>query len=103
MKTYTVKITPAALDDMEAIYAYVAGALKAPNAAAALYNKIASAIEGLNIFPERTREYGGGLRRLTVNSYSVFYKVEKSDVYVVRVLYGASDIEKRLNNIMKRG
>jgi plasmid stabilization system protein ParE len=41
-------------------------------------------------------EFSIGLRQLNVGHYAVFYVIEKSDVVVVRVLYGASDIGRRL-------
>ncbi len=102
MKRYTVKITDRALADMEEIYNYIAIQLQASENAMRQYNRIAEAIEGLNVFPERVRlmesasEKAMGLRQLVVDNYSVFYVIENEDVIVTRVLYSASDISKRL-------
>ncbi len=102
MKRYTVKITDRALADMEEIYNYIANQLQASENAMGQYNRIAEAIEGLNVFPERVRlmesdlERTMGLRRLVVDNYSAFYVIENEDVIVTRVLYSASDISKRL-------
>lgn len=102
MKRYTVKITDKALADMEAIYNYIAIQLQASENAMGQYNRIAEAIEGLNIFPERVKlmesepEKTMGLRQLVVDNYSSFYAIENENVLVIRVLYSASDISKRL-------
>lgn len=102
MKQYKVQITDKALADMEEIYNYIAMQLQAPENAIGQYNRIAKAIEELNIFPEKVRLMGSekertmGLRQLVVDNYSVFYVIENERVIVMRVLYSASDIEIRL-------
>ena len=102
MKRYIVQITDKALADMEEIYIYIAGQLEAPENAMNQYNRIASAIEGLDIFPERIRvmesepERSMGFRMMPVDNYSVFYAIEGGRVIVMRVLYSASDISRRL-------
>ncbi len=102
MKQYKVQITDKALADMEEIYNYIAIQLQAPENAIGQYNRIAKAIEELNIFPKKARlmesekERAIGLRQLVVDNYSVFYVVENERVIVMRVLYSASDISIRL-------
>lgn len=102
MKQYKVQITDKALADMEEIYNYIAIQLQAPENAIGQYNRIAKAIEELNIFLKKTRlmesekERAIGLRQLVVDNYSVFYVVENERVIVMRVLYSASDISIRL-------
>ena len=102
MKHYTVQITDKALADMEGIYEYIAVQLQAPENAMGQYNRIAEAIEKLDLFPERVRvmesepEQSMGLRQLPVDNYSVFYVVKEERVIVTRVLYSASDISRRL-------
>lgn len=86
MKQYKVQITDRALADMEEIYNYIAIQLRAPENAIGQYNRIANAIEELNMFPEKVR----------LNNYSVFYVIENERVIIMRVLYSASDIETRL-------
>ena len=58
MKQYTVRITDKALADMEEIYHYIAIQLQAPENAMGQYNRIAEAIEGLRVFPERVKPMG---------------------------------------------
>lgn len=55
MKQYKVQITDKALADMEEIYTYIAEQLQAPENAMGQYNRIAKAIEELDVFPERVR------------------------------------------------
>ncbi len=104
MKQYRVQITDKALADMEEIYNYIAIQLQAPENAMGQYNRIAKAIEELNIFPEKIRlmeskqERTLGLRQLAVDNYSIFYVIENERVIVMRVLYSASDIELRLKS-----
>ena len=53
MKQYDVKISHAALSDMEQIYSYIADRLLEPDTAMGQYDRIAEAIQSLNILPER--------------------------------------------------
>jgi toxin ParE1/3/4 len=68
------------------------------------YNRIADAIERLDIFPERVKliktdeERTLGLRQMLVDSFSVFFHIREERVIVTSVLYSASDIAKRLRD-----
>jgi plasmid stabilization system protein ParE len=103
MKQYSVQITDKALEDMEGIYIYIAEQLQAPENAMGQYNRIAEAIQKLNVFPERVRimesepEHTMGLRQLLIDNFSAFYMIEDDKVIVTRVLYSASDINRRLS------
>ncbi len=102
MDKYNVLITDKALGDMNEIYTYIAEILKEPDTAIKQYNRIAEAIEKLDTFPNRIKimdsepERSWGLRQFRVDNYSVFYIIENKNVIVIRVLYSASDINKRL-------
>lgn len=102
MKTYNVKVTDAALADMEEIYNYIAFTLLSPANAIAQYDRIAEAILGLNILPERFKvmNFTGkeleNLRRMPVDNFSVFYVITDDSIIVTNVLYSASDISQRL-------
>ena len=63
MKQYDVKISHAALSDMEQIYSYIADRLLEPDTAMGQYNRIAEAIQSLNILPERCALVESALRR----------------------------------------
>jgi len=102
MKQYTVQITDKALADMEEIYTYIAEQLFAPENAIGQYNRIAEAIQNLNVFPERVRimesepEHAMGLRQFPIDNFLVFYIIEDNRGVVTRVLYSAPDISRRL-------
>jgi plasmid stabilization system protein ParE len=103
MKQYSIQITDKALEDMEEIYTYIAEQLQAPENAMGQYNRIAEAVQKLNVFPERVGimesepEHMMGLRQLPIDNFSAFYVIENDKVIVTRVLYSASDISKRLS------
>ena len=102
MKRYDVQISASAEEDMEAIYKYIAENLLSPVTAAKQYNRIADGILSLEANPERIKimdsepEHSQGLRPLLVDNYTVFFVVTANIVKIVRVLYGASDISRRL-------
>ena len=102
MREYPVKITEKALGDLNGIYDYIAVNLQSPENAMGQYNRIADCVLELGFFPEKfrlvdfERERSQGLRRMLVDNYSVFYVFKEELVTVNRVLYSASDIEKRL-------
>ena len=105
MKQYDVKISHAALSDMEQIYSYIADRLPEPDTAMGQYNRIAEAIQSLNILPERCAlvesepERTQGLRQMLVDNYSVLCIVGENTVSVARVLYNASDLVRRLRRM----
>jgi plasmid stabilization system protein ParE len=67
------------------------------------YNRIAEAILSLEEMPERIKimdsepESSKGLRALNVDNYSVFFVIKTQTVYIIKVLYSASDNNKRLS------
>ncbi|NYB75600.1 type II toxin-antitoxin system RelE/ParE family toxin [Sedimentibacter hydroxybenzoicus DSM 7310] len=102
MKHYIVQITSKALDDMDGIYNYIVTQLMAPETAMEQYNRIADVIEKLAFFPERIKvmesepEVYMELRQIKIDNYSAFYIIRDNKVIVTRVLYGSSDISKKL-------
>ena len=103
MEEYEVRITDAALDDMERIYDYIACRLAAPESAIGQYNRIADAVLTLSTLPERFTlfetepERSWGMRRMVVDNYVVCYVIRPGTVTVTDVLYGASDLHTRLS------
>lgn len=101
-KKYIVDITDAALADMDALYEYIAVKLLAPENAMGQYDRIADAILTLGEFPDRfglfesEPEHSWGLHKMVVDNYLVCYVVDEYVVTVTDVLYGASDIHRRL-------
>lgn len=99
---YTVDITDAALTDLDEIYNYIRFVFRAPDTAAAQYDRIADAILSLEELPLRfpVAQFepciSARLHRMPVDNYSVFYLVRETRVIVTDVLYSASDLETRL-------
>ena len=87
---------------MDQIYTYISETLLEPVLAANKYDKIADAIMTLETMPDRIKIMGSepahtrGLRPLIVDNYAVLFTIESDTVFVVRVLYGSSDISARL-------
>ena len=103
MRHYEVLISDKANEDMEAIYKYIAETLLEPATAVKQYDRIAEAILSLEKMPERIKimnsepERSEGLRPLVVDNYTVFFVINVETVLIARVLYSASDINKRLS------
>ena len=100
---YDVEITDAAAKDMDEFYDYIRFMFKAPDTAAAQYDRIADEILSLEKMPLR---FGipqfepcisAQLHRMLVDHYSVFYLVRENTVIVTDVLYSASNLEARLS------
>ena len=102
MVKYRGDITDEALGDMELLYEYIAFKLLAPENAMEQYNRIADAILTLDSYPERfglfeyEPEHSMGVHKMIVDNYVVCYVIDSGVVTVTNVLYGASDIHKRL-------
>ena len=104
MDRYIVDITDDALADMEALYEYIAKKLLAPENAMGQYNRIADAILTLDTYPDRfglfdsEPEHSLGIHKMIVDNYLVCYVIDPGTVTVIDVLYGASDVHKKLQN-----
>ena len=102
---YVVEITDEALTDMDGIYNYIANTLLAPENAMGQYNRIAEAILTLGSFPERypifdlEPEHSWEMRRMVVDNYLVCYMVDPGKVTVTDVLFGASNVHVRLQEL----
>lgn len=101
---FALNIYPQAVRDMESIFEYIAVTLCNPSAAAKQVQDFESALNTVCSQPESCpliqNEYvkDKTLRKLIVNNYIVFYRVnkERQEIQVVRALYGMMDYEKLL-------
>ena len=101
MKTYKVEYSPAAKNDLKAIYSYIAFRLKEKSTAQTIVNRIRKQIRELHYAPERyalvDREpwISMGMRKLPVRNYIVFYylKQDNSIVMINRIVYGGRSIQ----------
>ena len=100
-ESYQVTYSPQALSDLKEIYSYIAFSLLAVTTAKNQINRIRKEIRSLAAMPERYaaldwEPWGStGMRKMAVNHFVVFYRVEKENftVTVFRILYGGMDID----------
>ncbi|MCC8162033.1 MAG: type II toxin-antitoxin system RelE/ParE family toxin [Lachnospiraceae bacterium] len=103
---YKVVYSPAALDDLDAIYSYIAFDLQVPQTALNQTNRIRKEIRSLGIFPERYAKVDWepwasvGMHRVAVDNYVVYYltDVGAMTVTIVRIFYGGRDVESIINS-----
>lgn len=101
MNSYEVKITNKALEDMESIHDYIANVLLSKINADNQYDRIANTILSLDMNPKRIKtiefelENLHELRQMVVDNYSIFFIVKNNTVYVISILYSASDIIRK--------
>lgn len=96
--SYELTVAPRVLRDIDDIDAYIGRELKAPEASKKLLGRILAAMERLKDFPYEgemvrfTYLPERGIRRVIVDNYLIFYRVEEPQrVHVLRVLYGGMD------------
>jgi len=107
MISLTVQYSSQALEDLKSIYEYIAYELLAPATAEGQVSRIRSAIRTLDNMPEKHKVYENepwrsqGLRYFPVDNYLVFYIFQKKTkaVSVVRIIYGARDLNNQLKNM----
>lgn len=104
MSKYRVEIAPQALKELFAIRSYIEEELESPMAAANVVRQLMDAITKLDRFPLRNRVLaqlpdGRELRRVRAGNYVAFYTVVADEVSVLTVLFGKSDLEKRISSI----
>ena len=99
---FKLKISPLAENDLHQIIDYIAIELSNPAAAIEQINDFEKAFENICIFPEScpyiSNQYvrDKSLRKLIVNNYLIFYRVEGYEIQVIRVLYRMRNYETLL-------
>ena len=82
---------------MDDIWDYIVSELQNRSAAERVIDRIMNAVDPLKNFSEMgtplssIADVGTDYRFLVSGNYMVFYRVQDSDVYIDRVLYGRSD------------
>ena len=95
--SYTIEISPQAIDDLKEIKSYIENNLQNPIAAKNTINKIISTYEDLIIMPEsgipvqKYVSFPTDYRFVLANNYSIFYRIESEIIYVIRILYSKRD------------
>lgn len=103
-KTYIVKITSQAEEQLQEILKYITFELNASKAARCLLDEIEHAISSLAQFPQRitlTEEepwHSYGIHKMPVKSFLIYFWIdeENSKVQVTAVIYGKRDQLKQL-------
>ena len=103
--TYDIHIAAEAKTDLRSIYRYIAFELNSAKNASGQIKRLEKAIKSLNKMPERYRVYdqepwkSQNLRILSVDKYLIFYipNNDKRIVTIMRIMYGARDIDAQLN------
>jgi len=95
MAVFEVRFLQEALADLEEIILYIAQ--DSPSAALNMHDKIIEKAHGLAAFPKRGRLVPdkkmseAGYRMLIIKPYIVFYRVIGFNVFIYRVLHGATN------------
>lgn len=95
MEIYNVRFLQEALDDLEEIVLYIAQDSR--QAALSMHDKIIAKANDLTVFPKRGRLVpdrkmaAAGYRMLGVKPYIAFYRIIERDVFIYRVLHGATN------------
>ena len=101
MSRYRVQYSPAAYEDLRAVYRYIALELQAEETAQHQTTRIRRAVRTLDRFPRRhpTVDWepwmSMGIYKVPVDNYYVFYRVneDRATVTVLRIFYAGRDIE----------
>ena len=106
---YKIIITLEAQSDISKIIHYIAGELKAPQAAVNLNDLFLKSIKDLAVSPERNKvideEHWGSekIRKLIVKNYYVYYNVNDltRTISIIAVIYAGMDQTKQINKRSK--
>ena len=99
---YKIHYLPLALDDLRSIFRYISHKLESPRTAERLLSKIDKEVAKIADNPFRCHLYASPekleheYRILHIDSYSLFYVVEKAKIEIHRVIYSHRDILKIL-------
>lgn len=104
-EAYRIIYSPAALDDLDSIYLYIAYQLGAGQTAKSQVERIREEIHSLDVFPKRytTVDWepwaSAGMHKVSVNNYVIYYLVDDESMLVTifRIFYGGRDVESIVN------
>jgi addiction module RelE/StbE family toxin len=93
-----MKISQKAQSDLSEIYDYIKDILNSPKAAEDLNKNFECAFQRLNLFPESGLIYKNNYRKLFVENYIAFYKIDEKEknIIIYRILYAHSNYKKIL-------
>ena len=103
MKSFKVAYSEEAESDLDSIYSYIAFEKKDSINAAHLIQKLIKVIDDLSFMADSYHHYqiepylSEGVRYFSEGKYSIFYKIIDDTAYVIRIVYGARDLESVLS------
>ncbi len=101
---FSIKLSPDAVQDLKDINAYITAELQNPIAAKNTIDKIIAAYENLSLFPESgipVQKYISiptDYKFVLVNNYSIFYRIEKKTILIIRIIYSKRNFIQVLFN-----
>ncbi len=106
-KTYTVKITSQAEEQIQEIVHYISHELKAPEAALHLLDALENSFVSLAQFPQRVALVDeepwrtNGIRRLPIKNFLVYFWIDEDNlrVQVTAVIYEKRDQLRQLSQM----
>lgn len=106
-KTYTVKITSQAEEQIQEIIYYITHELKAPAAALHLLDTLENSFTSLTYFPHRVTLidedpwYTNGIHRLPVKNFLVYFWIDEDNiaVHITAVIYAKRDQTQELSQM----
>jgi len=96
-KAFKVFITQNAQDDLRHIFSYIAE--DNVSNAKVFVSELEEKINSLSTMPERASHipenifFGTDYRQLIHGKYRVIYRIDKSDIYILRVVHGSKLLE----------
>ncbi len=105
---YSYLFSKKAMQDLNEILQYITETLCSPKAAQNLGRKIFQKIDTICTFPELGALTGNeflahqSVRRLFVDNYTIFYKVQKENqrIYIVRILYSKRNLDEIMRTLL---
>lgn len=102
--SWKIKFSERAINDLKAIYEYIAFELLVPETAAKQVDRLIKSVNILVEMPMMYRVYDDepwqskGMRCFSVDNYIVLYlpKKEENTVSIIRIIYGGRDIKRQL-------
>ena len=106
-KTYTVKVTSQAEEQIQEILHYISHELKAPEAALHLLDTFEDTFTSLALFPQRVSLiaeepwHTKGIHRLPVKNFLVYFWIDEDNlkVQITAVIYGKRDQLSQLSQM----
>jgi len=104
-ESYTVVLSPQAIEDLRSIYSYIAYELQVPNIAQEQISRIRNGIRALDFLPFRypivdwEPWHSEQTHQFSIDHFTIFYQIHPNTymVTVLRIFYSGRDIRYIIN------